>query len=559
MADAAPTPMGPTMPEWEVGRRGRERGFSYDVGNRAREREQEAKETPEQAATKRVEHLWRDADSVAQRAAKRAGIAWRKEWRLERDALRTKHQSLKEELKARAVDAEVSEQARARYAEASAKVETIGKELEDAKEPRPVPPVRDEVELEPSIIDRSAAPERLLAWVAGLSARERQAVVDRLGGVGGGSVDREDGFAVALANYFGDLGVRKAYEEWAKAAGVQAAPGLRARFLSMAKDPRHWVTREQTPGARAAGRPGGGVAPAPSSPHESDGPSGGAAPAPSSNSPTVAPSALASSPGVVSSSSSSAHAASQSGKQPAKADDLKAGDLKAGDLKEGGGLEWAGAGKAGRVFRHTTADTFIDSATRETVELETSWTMAEFDQFELKTNMVMEVERAIHIQLARGGVVIKSRACAFFNADQPLNDMHAALQAPARLVKHDGAIFVTDDKGMHLLRTLELVLPETPSVAGLLAHQPMLGFDIDPKQRIREADQFVTVTVPTYDRNIELVESIMRDAPHARRCQGGYVPRSQVEGGLWKVACWPGVVGRCRAGYRRPSHRGRSR
>ena len=203
--------------------------------------------------------------------------------------------------------------------------------------------------------------------------------------------------------------------------------------------------------------------------------------------------------------SSSAHAAGQSGKQQAKA----------GDLQDGGGLEWAGAGKAGRVFRNTTADTFIDSATRETVELETSWTMAEFDQFELKTNMVMEVERKIHIQLARGGVVVKSRARAFFHADQPPNDVHAALQAPARLVKHAGAIFVTDDKGMHLLRTLELALPETPSVAGLLAHEPMLGFDIDPRQRIREADQFVTVTVPTYDRNMELVERIMRDAPHA--------------------------------------------
>ena len=174
-----------------------------------------------------------------------------------------------------------------------------------------------------------------------------------------------------------------------------------------------------------------------------------------------------------------------------------------------------GAGKAGRVFRHATADTFVDSATRETVEVETSWTMAEFDQFELKTNMAMEVKRTIHIQLARGGVVIKSRARAFFNADQPPNDVHAALQAPARLVKHDGAIFVTDDKSMHLLRTLELLLPETPSVAGLLAHEPMLGFDVDPKQRIREADQFIAVTVPTYERNMELVESIMRDAPHA--------------------------------------------
>jgi hypothetical protein len=397
---------------------------------------------------------------------------------------------------------------------------------QQAKEPRPRSPVRDEVELEPSIIDRRLPPEQLLAWVAGLDKRERQAVEERVAAVGG-SADREDGFAVELSNYFGDASVRKAYEGWARSVGVKAGPGqpsLRDRFLTVARDPRHWVPRIPAPVAKVAGQLGDGASPAPApSSHETNGPSGGApsggalsrgaAPAASSSSPTVAPHARASSPGVASSSPNSAHDAGQSGKQPARA----------GDLLEGGGLEWAGAGKAGRVFRNATADTFIDPATRETAELETSWTMAEFDQFELKTNMAMEVERKIHIQLAHGGVVIKSRARAFFNADQPPNDVHAALQAPARLVKHDGAIFVTDDKGMHLLRTLELLLPETPSVAGLLAHEPMLGFDIDPKQRIREAGQFVTVTVPTYERNMELVDGIMRDAPHAAMGLKNYI------------------------------------
>jgi hypothetical protein len=214
-------------------------------------------------------------------------------------------------------------------------------------------------------------------------------------------------------------------------------------------------------------------------------------------------SAPASLPTAVSSSPSAEHPAEPAGQQPAKANDLQGA----------GRLAWAGAGKAGRVFRNATADSFVDAATREAVELETNWTMAEFDQFELKTNMLMEVERRLHIQLAHGGVVIKSRVRAFFQADQVPNDVHAALVAPAKLVTHDGAIFVTDDKGMHLLRTLEHLLSETPSVAGLLAHEPMLGFDIDPKQRIREANQFVTVTVPTYERNLALVDGIMRDAP----------------------------------------------
>jgi hypothetical protein len=277
-----------TMRDFDGGQRGRERGFGYDMGG-AREREQEAKETPEQAAAKRVELLWHAADSAAQRATKLSGIALRKEWRIERDALRAKHQGLKEELKTRSVDAQVSERSRTRYEEAAAKVETIGEELEHVKEPRPVPPVRGEVELEPSVIERSAPPERLLTWVAGLDARERQAVVDRLVGVGGGTVDREDGFAVTLANYFGDLGVRKAYMEWAKAAGVKVEPGLRARFLSVAKDPRHGVTREPGRGGRRAVGPNIGSAAVPSSPHphQADGPRVGTAP--SSSSPSAVP------------------------------------------------------------------------------------------------------------------------------------------------------------------------------------------------------------------------------------------------------------------------------
>src|ERR1041384_4332942 len=197
------------MPEFESGERGKQREVHY-AGDRARERERDvANETPEQVAAKRVEQLWHDADSAAQRATKLATIAWRKEWRSEREQLKTKHQSLQEELRARAVDAKVSDRARERYNQASANVASLGVALQNAREPRPVPPVRDEVELEPSIKDRSAAPRNLLAWVAGLSAPERNAIAERLGNIGGGSVDREDTFAVALSNYFADLNVRK--------------------------------------------------------------------------------------------------------------------------------------------------------------------------------------------------------------------------------------------------------------------------------------------------------------------------------------------------------------
>jgi len=196
------------MPEFANQRSGeRAHAVSYDAGNGAREREQAAKETPERAAEKRVDLLWHDADSAKQRGAKLSEIVVRKEWRDEREALQAKHQGLEKELAARAVDSEASEHARERYKDAAGKVQALGEEMRHAKEPRVKPAVRDEVELEPLILSRTMPPEQLLAWVASLDKRERKAVEDRIVAMGG-SADREDGFAVGLANYFRDQGVR---------------------------------------------------------------------------------------------------------------------------------------------------------------------------------------------------------------------------------------------------------------------------------------------------------------------------------------------------------------
>jgi hypothetical protein len=175
---------------------------------------------------------------------------------------------------------------------------------------------------------------------------------------------------------------------------------------------------------------------------------------------------------------------------------------------------WAGAGNAGRIFRNATVETFVDPASNEAAEVDTRWTLAEYDQHEIGTSAVMEVDRRIHLQLARDAVVIKSRARAFFHAEQLPNDVHAALHAPARLVKHDGVILVSGPQGMHLMRSLDHSMREAPSAAALLAREPMLGYETEPQQRLREADRFISVTVPTYDSNMLLVESILRDAPH---------------------------------------------
>ncbi len=174
---------------------------------------------------------------------------------------------------------------------------------------------------------------------------------------------------------------------------------------------------------------------------------------------------------------------------------------------------WAGAGVSGRIFRNDTAETFIDAVTGDTVEVRTDWMLAEFESFELSTNTLMAIEREIHIQLARGvSLVIKSRARAWFHTDRLPSDVHAALHAPARLIRHQGTLFVTGDKGAHLLEAFSHPFVKEQSVAGLLGNEPMLGFETDGPQRIREAEQFYAVTVPQHDANLKAIGAILRDA-----------------------------------------------
>ena len=70
----------------------------------------------------------------------------------------------------------------------------------------------------------------------------------------------------------------------------------------------------------------------------------------------------------------SLHLDPSANKQPGA--NTQAGDAstqtKPGDKSSGGLGDWAGAGKAGKIFRNGTAETFVDSATKETVEIATS-------------------------------------------------------------------------------------------------------------------------------------------------------------------------------------------
>src|ERR1041384_1179975 len=116
------------MPEFMGGDRVRDRAVYPSVGSGAHEHDR-VKETPEQAAAKRVELLWQAADSAKERGAKLSEIVVRQEWREERAALKAKHEGLTKELAARTVDAEVSEHARERYKDAAGKVQALGEEL----------------------------------------------------------------------------------------------------------------------------------------------------------------------------------------------------------------------------------------------------------------------------------------------------------------------------------------------------------------------------------------------------------------------------------------------
>jgi hypothetical protein len=182
-----------------------------------------------------------------------------------------------------------------------------------------------------------------------------------------------------------------------------------------------------------------------------------------------------------------------------------------------GGLgAWVGAGKAGQVFQNATTEAFVDGATKDALELRTDWTLAEFQSYELGTDAVMEVERTLHIRLARGSsILVKSRARAWFHADRLPNDVHAALHAPAKRVEHEGSIVVTDDKGLHVLEAHPHPLGKAASMAAMLAGEPMLGFATPPEQRLREANRFAADTVPRYDANLLQIEGILQDAPRA--------------------------------------------
>ena len=181
------------------GERDRHSGaVGYDLGQAADRSSVE--HPPERAAVERLAGLRQATESAATRTQGLSTIVQRHEWRAERATLTEVHATLTRQLEQQAADAAMSKEAQQQHAIAADQLRAMAAVLSSCKEPRANPPVPGEEAIEPRIVDRSAVADDVLAWVAGLGNRERRALAERVHHVQG-SAAREDGFAVALANY----------------------------------------------------------------------------------------------------------------------------------------------------------------------------------------------------------------------------------------------------------------------------------------------------------------------------------------------------------------------
>jgi hypothetical protein len=188
-------------------------------------------------------------------------------------------------------------------------------------------------------------------------------------------------------------------------------------------------------------------------------------------------------------------------------------------------IEWAGVGETGKIFQTESHERYVDPGWgNETVDVSTEWTLAEFKSCELYTDAVLEVTRTIKMRTADGvSILIRSRGRTFFFADKLPNDVHAAVYAPAKSIKHDGVIQVTAGDTVRALRTMDHKRDPLSSLGDMLAIEPMLGFDVEPRERLRQSGYFLRRLLPRYEGNLEWIDSIMSRMPHAMASAKEYI------------------------------------
>lgn len=188
-------------------------------------------------------------------------------------------------------------------------------------------------------------------------------------------------------------------------------------------------------------------------------------------------------------------------------------------------IEWAGAGETGKVFQTDSHESYVDPGYgNETVEVSSEWTLAEFKSYELCTDAVLEVTRTIKMRTANNvSILIRSRGRTFFFADKLPNDVHAAVYAPAKSIKHDGVIQVIENDTVLGMRTMDHKRDFVSSLGDMLDSEPMLGFHVEPRERLRQAGYFLSGTLPGYLRNLELIDSLFPNIRYATLLAQEYI------------------------------------
>lgn len=198
------------MREYRGGDRGgREYTQGYSsVTSRAGGDAQQRPRTPDEAAAERVSNFRSDVEAAANDAAKLAEFTILEDWRTKKGELEQKRQKLADAQVTREQDASVSEHARESFDAAKKALANITRELAVAKEPRPKRAVAGELDIEPQIVSRSAHPDDVLAWVAGLDEGQRSAVRSRLEDAYTVKPTDRDTFAIELTNYLAETKMR---------------------------------------------------------------------------------------------------------------------------------------------------------------------------------------------------------------------------------------------------------------------------------------------------------------------------------------------------------------
>ena len=205
---------------------------------------------PEEEATERVARFCADVEQTSTLAKKLGTIAVRDEWRTEKEKIEQSHAKLERAFADREKDAAIAHSTRTSLDTAKTALSEIATTLQHAKEPRAKPPVAGELEIEAHIVEGGAIPDDVFAWAAGLSASQRTALASRLSQVSSSS-DREDKFAVALANFLGTARLLHSFQK------VLANP---KRFDRAAYD---LARAERAASAGTATQPDATAAPAP--------------------------------------------------------------------------------------------------------------------------------------------------------------------------------------------------------------------------------------------------------------------------------------------------------